>query len=150
MEILTLREVEINFAASVVAVWRHQVFSIGHWKVNAVQRTCGHWKYSVQHVFPGGSVVENPPANAGDTGSIPGPGRSHRPWNNEAHCHKYWAVLQSPGTTTIEALALEPEFPTRGVTARKRLHATVKNSLSSVWLQKSPSNSQHSQKSINQ
>ena len=26
--------------------------------------------------FPGGSVVKNPPANAGDTGSIPGLGRS--------------------------------------------------------------------------
>ena len=25
--------------------------------------------------FPGGPVVENPPANAGDMGSIPGPGR---------------------------------------------------------------------------
>ena len=29
--------------------------------------------------FPGGAVVQNPPANAGDTGSIPGPGRSHMP-----------------------------------------------------------------------
>ena len=27
--------------------------------------------------FPGGAVVKNPPANAGDTGSIPGPVRSH-------------------------------------------------------------------------
>ena len=27
--------------------------------------------------FPGGPVVKNPPANARDTGSIPGPGRSH-------------------------------------------------------------------------
>ena len=27
--------------------------------------------------FLGGPVVMNPPANAGDTGSIPGPGRSH-------------------------------------------------------------------------
>ena len=27
--------------------------------------------------LPGGSVVKNPPANAGDTGSIPGSGRSH-------------------------------------------------------------------------
>ena len=27
--------------------------------------------------FPGGTVVKNPSANAGDTGSIPGPGRSH-------------------------------------------------------------------------
>ena len=32
--------------------------------------------------FPGGAVVKNPPANAGDTGSIPGPGRSHMPWSN--------------------------------------------------------------------
>ena len=27
--------------------------------------------------FPGGAVIKNPPANAGDTGSSPGPGRSH-------------------------------------------------------------------------
>ena len=27
--------------------------------------------------FPGGTVVKNPPANARDMGSIPGPGRSH-------------------------------------------------------------------------
>ena len=27
--------------------------------------------------FPGGAVVKNPPANAGDTGSIPVLGRSH-------------------------------------------------------------------------
>ena len=27
--------------------------------------------------FPGGTVVKNPPANAGDIGSSPGPGRSH-------------------------------------------------------------------------
>ena len=32
--------------------------------------------------FPGGPVVKNLPANAGDMGSIPGPGRSHRPWGN--------------------------------------------------------------------
>ena len=29
--------------------------------------------------FPGGTVVKNPPANAGDTGSSPGPGRSQMP-----------------------------------------------------------------------
>ena len=29
--------------------------------------------------FPGGAVVGSPPANAGDTGSGPGPGRSHMP-----------------------------------------------------------------------
>ena len=32
--------------------------------------------------FPGGAVVKNPPANAGDTGSSPGPGRSHMSWSN--------------------------------------------------------------------
>ena len=33
---------------------------------------------SLMHLtgFPGGSVVKNPPANAGDVGSIPGLGRS--------------------------------------------------------------------------
>ena len=29
--------------------------------------------------FPGGAVVESLPANAGDTGSSPGLGRSHMP-----------------------------------------------------------------------
>ena len=29
--------------------------------------------------FPGGAVVKNLPANAGDVGSSPGPGRSHMP-----------------------------------------------------------------------
>ena len=32
--------------------------------------------------FPGGTVVKNPPANAGDTGLSPGLGRSHVPWSN--------------------------------------------------------------------
>ena len=32
--------------------------------------------------FPGGTVVKNPPGNAVDTGSIPGPGRSHMLWSS--------------------------------------------------------------------
>ena len=32
--------------------------------------------------FPGGAVVKNPPANAGDMGSSSGPGRSHMPWSH--------------------------------------------------------------------
>ena len=35
--------------------------------------------------FPSGSVLKkkkNPPANAGDRGSIPDLGRSHTPWSN--------------------------------------------------------------------
>ena len=32
--------------------------------------------------FPGNAVVKKPPANARDTGSGPGPGRSHMPRSN--------------------------------------------------------------------
>ena len=32
--------------------------------------------------FPGGTVGNNPPANAEDAGSSSGPGRSHMPWSN--------------------------------------------------------------------
>ena len=34
-------------------------------------------KNRISKGFPGGTVDENPPANIGDTGSIPGLGRSH-------------------------------------------------------------------------
>ena len=39
-------------------------------------------KESLHGDFPGGAVVKSPPANAGDTGPIPAPGRSHTPWSN--------------------------------------------------------------------
>ena len=35
--------------------------------------------------FPGGSLVKNLPANAGDMGLIPGPERSHMPWVMYTH-----------------------------------------------------------------
>ena len=35
--------------------------------------------------FPGGAVVENLPANAGDMDLSPGLGGSHMPWSNWAH-----------------------------------------------------------------
>ena len=39
---------------------------------------------NAQKGFPGGAVVENLPANAGDTGSSPGLGRYHMPRSNWA------------------------------------------------------------------
>ena len=39
-------------------------------------------KNNVNPGFPTGSVVKNPPANAGDMGSIPGAGRSYMPQSN--------------------------------------------------------------------
>ena len=41
-------------------------------------------KEDVVQGFPGGAVVENPPANAGDTGSSPGLVKSHMPRSNWA------------------------------------------------------------------
>ena len=35
-----------------------------------------------QEDFPGGIVDNNLPANAVDTGLMPGPGKSHLPWSN--------------------------------------------------------------------
>ena len=45
----------------------------------------GSGHYSIETVdrdFPGGAVVKNPPASAGDTSLSPGPGRSHMPQSN--------------------------------------------------------------------
>ena len=46
------------------------VFLSGHWS-----KMDGKRHENPLRDFPGGSVVKNPPANAGDTGSVPGPGR---------------------------------------------------------------------------
>ena len=39
--------------------------------------------------FPDGSVVKSMPANAGDTGSIPDPGRPHVLGATKPICHNY-------------------------------------------------------------
>ena len=55
--------------------------------LSATYHTCWHSPstpgYKIaKEGFPGGAVVENLPANAGDTGSSPGLGRSHMPQSN--------------------------------------------------------------------
>ena len=52
-------------------------------------------------VFPGGRVVKNPPANAGDTDSSPGLGRSHMPWSN-------WAC--APQLLSLRSTARDPQL----------------------------------------
>ena len=51
--------------------------------------------------FPGGAVVKNLPANAGDTGSSPGQGRSHMPRSN-------WA--RAPQLLSLRSRAHEPQL----------------------------------------
>ena len=46
--------------------------------------------------FPGGSVVKNLHANAGDMGSFPSPGRSHRPWALFTPCNKRNHCIEKP------------------------------------------------------
>ena len=61
--------------------------------------------------FPGGAAVKNPPANAGDTGLSPGPGRSHMLQSNWAREPQLLSLcsrarkpqLLSPHATTTEA-----------------------------------------------
>ena len=89
---------EARGTADVHVAWvysAHPSASLSHW--TSLKNTGSHcwWEYKlVQPLWrtvwrflkklkielPGASlvaVVKNPPANAGDTGSIPGPGRSH-------------------------------------------------------------------------
>ena len=52
---------------------------------------------------PGGSLVKNPPANARDTGLIPGPGRSHM--DQQSLCttttKAWWSRACAPPQKTI-------------------------------------------------
>ena len=49
----------------------------GLWKITVRASLVVQWLRIRLRGFPGGAVVRNPPANAGDTGSCPSPGRSH-------------------------------------------------------------------------
>ena len=66
--------------------------------------------------FPGGAVVENLPANAGDTGSSPGLGRSHMPRSN-------WA--REPQLLSLRVWSLCPA--TGGAVIVKGLRTTMKS-----------------------
>ena len=63
--------------------------------------------------FPGGAVVKNPPANAGDAGLSPGLGKYHMPRTSEARAPQLLSLrsraskpqLLSPCATTTEAHA---------------------------------------------
>ena len=59
--------------------------------------------------FPGGSLVKNPPVNAGDSGSIPGSGRSPGEGNSNPCSTLAWEIpwtkelggLQSMGSQRV-------------------------------------------------
>ena len=56
--------------------------------------------------FPGGAVVESPPANAGDAGSSPGLGGSHMPrsdWAREPRLLslRVWSLCSATGEAAM-------------------------------------------------
>ena len=59
--------------------------------------------------LPGGSVVKNSSANAGDAGSIPGSGRSPREGNGNLLQHSCWENPMDRGAwwTTVHGVAEE-------------------------------------------
>ena len=87
--------------------------------------------------FPGGAVVKNPAANAGDTSSSSGPGRSHMPRSNKAHAPQLLSVHS-------RARTLEPASHNywvckpraRAPQQEKPSHTTTKSSPHSPQLEK--------------
>ena len=90
--------------------------------------------------FPGGAVDKNPPANAGDTASIPGPGKPPHPTCYGATkpvCHNYRVrllQLLSPRAAINEARAptacapQQEKPPQRDTCALRRRVATSRHS----------------------
>ena len=75
--------------------------------------------------FPGGAVVKNPPASAGDLGSTPGPGRSHMPWSN-------WARVPQ----LLKPVSLEPVFHSKRSHNNEKPCTTTKSSPHLLQLEK--------------
>ena len=88
--------------------------------------------------FPGGAVVENLPANAGDAGSGPGLGRSHVPrsgWACEPQLLslRVWSLCSAAGEAAMvrglrSAMKSGPHLPQlEKALAQKRRPSTAKN-----------------------
>ena len=67
------------------------------WGPQTVQELLFNCKNSYQQdYFPGGPLVKNLPASAGDMRLIPGLGRFHVPWGNWACVHNCWGCALEP------------------------------------------------------
>ena len=93
--------------------------------------------------FPGGTVIENLSANAGDTSSSPGLGRSHMPWSNWAQepqllSLRVWSLCSTTREAAIvrgprTAMKSGPRSPqVEKALAQKRRPSTVINKDKSI------------------
>ena len=77
--------------------------------------------------FPDGAVVKNPPANAGDTGSGPCPGRSHIPWSYYAHAPQLLSLRsRAREPQLLKPMCLEPVLHNKRSNHEKRTHCNKK------------------------
>ena len=72
----------------------------------SLTKLCSVFLKNTRRGFPGGAVVESLPANAGDTGSSPGLGRSHMPrsnWGREPQLLslRVWSLCPATGGAAI-------------------------------------------------
>ena len=82
--------------------YRKKARTLSLWNYNYcsyIQLPCQYIPCYAGKGFPSGSVVQNPPANAGDTGLIPGLGRSPREANGNPLQYSYWEIpwTEEPG-----------------------------------------------------
>ena len=78
-----------------------------------VRGSLTHWEIqkTVTLGFPGGSVIKNPSASAGGTGSIPGLGRSRMLWDNQCSraCELQLLRPACPGACAPQETPLQRE-----------------------------------------
>ena len=128
-----------NDSISVRGLWNNKFYLRDLKKLRKIEN-----QISKDWALPGGTVVKNLPACAGDMGSSLGPGRSHMQQSSWAcvpqllslHSRARKPQLLSPRATTAEARTYGPCSTTREATAVRSPSTAKKNSLRSPQLVK--------------
>ena len=110
---------------SSILAWKILTEKPGRLQSMGLQRFGHDWaiKHSTRHRgFSGGSVVKKLAANAGHVGSIPGPGRFHKPQSSYAHTPQPLSLRSRAG----EPQLLRPRFTARGATAMRSPRAKTR------------------------
>ena len=96
-------------------------------------------------------MVENLPANAGHTGSVPALGGSYVLQGSWAHAHNYWASAPEPISHNYWAHTLEPMLHNKKKQSQSETHAPhLESSPHSLQLEKDPKQQQKIQRSQKQ
>ena len=87
------------------------------------------YKNIVSWGFPGGAVVGSLPANAGDTGSSPGPGGSHMPqskWAREPQLLslRVWSLCSATGEAAMKSGPYSPQLE-RALAQKRRPNTAI-------------------------